>query len=101
MLGKFWVVEPLESLASADPCQSKVDGSMLIYTLLELPFLDLMIKEILRLCTSHQAEWQINWSGGLIQLEDLEKLDEQRWGAIAHIYAQQHKQKQFFGTKLL
>ncbi|MCO5549244.1 hypothetical protein L7F22_002711 [Adiantum nelumboides] len=35
------------------------------------------------------------------RLEDLEKLDEQRLMAIAHIYAQKKKQKQFFDSHLL
>ncbi|MCO5571124.1 hypothetical protein L7F22_024856 [Adiantum nelumboides] len=35
------------------------------------------------------------------RLEDLEKLDEQRLTAVAHIYAQKRKRKQFFDSHLL
>ncbi|WP_165303672.1 hypothetical protein, partial [Enterobacter cloacae complex sp. CH23B] len=35
------------------------------------------------------------------RLEDLEKLDEQRLTAVAHIYAQKRKQKRFFDSHLI
>ncbi|MCO5592761.1 hypothetical protein L7F22_046764 [Adiantum nelumboides] len=46
----------------------------------------------------------LEWTGHELSerlVEDLEKLDEQRLMAIAHIYAQKRKQKQFFDAHLL
>ncbi|MCO5585779.1 hypothetical protein L7F22_039715 [Adiantum nelumboides] len=45
----------------------------------------------------------LEWIGHELseQLEDLENLDEQRLTAVAHIYAQKKKQKQFFDSHLL